>query len=364
MRKYFMLFPVLALFALTAGCGGSSGTTQGTVGTSTVKISIGEDGRTARISVEKFPLLARAGVFLRNLLEVEVASAAIPSDVTHITFTISAPDMTTITRDVQVAGKSSVSESFTVPNGANRRFLVEALYQEAVHYRKETFANLLGAPLTLVLDMEDVTPPSFKGLTTATAVSSSRIDLSWNPGTDNVTPASQLTYLVYMASSSGTENFNSPTFTTARGATSYSVAGLNPATTYYFVVRCSDGGNQDSNNVEISATTMRAADTSPPQFAGLVSATALASIAGGVNLTWSPASDDRTAADDIVYLVYMANTPGAQNFDSPSFTTAAGATAYSISGLYSGTYYFVVRARDSAGNADSNTVERSCTILY
>lgn len=364
MGKCAILFTVLFLFALTAGCGGDGGSGSGTVGTSMVQIHMGDRGRSARITVEKFPLLAKAGRLVRAILDAATASAAIPSDITHIVFTISAPDMTTITRDIPVAGKSSISESFVVPNGANRRFLVEALYRETVHYRKETFANLDGRPLTLVMDMEDVDPPSFRGVTAATAQSSSRIDLSWEPATDNVTPASQLTYLVYMASSAGGQNFQAPSFTTAPGATSYSVTGLNPATTYYFVVRCSDGGTRDANSVEVSATTMKVADTSPPRFAGLVSASVPAGAAGIAYLSWEPAADDGTETGALVYLVYMATKSGAQNFDSPNFTTPAGATSYSVGGLGSGTYYFVVRARDSAGNSDTNTVERSCTILY
>ena len=362
MRKPLMLLLALSLVTSVSGCGG--GSSSGSAGASTVNIRIGEDGKTACVSIEKYPLLSGLGGYMRRMLSPGDATAAIPSDITHIVFTISAPDMTTITRDVPVAGKSFISENFTVPNGGNRRFLVEAMNQRTVQYRKEASANLDGRPLTLVLNMEDVAPPSFAGLVSAKAASTTSIELSWAPGADNVTPSSQLTYLIYMSTNPGGENFSSPAFTTERGAVSYTVTGLKPDTTYYFVVRCSDveGGNQETNTVEKSATTARAPDTSPPTFEGLASATVPAGAEDRIDLSWNPASDNRTAANSMVYLIYMATSPGGENFASPSFTTQTGASSFSVTGLSPGTtYYFVVRARDEAGNTDSNTVEKSAT---
>lgn len=362
MRKPLMLLLALSLVTSVSGCGG--GSSSGSAGASTVNIRIGEDGKTACVSIEKYPLLSGLGGYMRRMLSPGEATAAIPSDITHIVFTISAPDMTTITRDVPVAGKSFISESFTIPNGGNRRFLVEAMNQRTVQYRKEASANLDGRPLTIVLDMEDVAPPSFAGLVSAKAASTTSIELSWAPGTDNVTPSSQLTYLIYMSTTPGGENFSSPAFTTERGAVSYTVTGLKPDTTYYFVVRCSDveGGNQETNAVEKSATTARAPNTSPPTFGGLASATVPAGAEDRIDLSWSPASDNRTAASSMVYLIYMTTSPGGENFASPGFTTQTGATSFSVTGLSPGTtYYFVVRARDEAGNTDSNRIEKSAT---
>ena len=43
----------------------------------------------------------------------------------------------------------------------------------------------------------------------------------------------------------------------------------------------------------------------------------------------------------------------------PTYTTPAGATSFTTPPLATDKYfYFVVRARDQAGNSDSNTVER------
>jgi hypothetical protein len=101
------------------------------------------------------------------------------------------------------------------------------------------------------------------------------------------------------------------------------------------------------------------ADASPPSFAGAVSATAYPSAIG---LAWEPASDDASSPAEIVYLVYQAESPGAQDFGQPVAITEPGATSHVVGGLpISTTFYYVVRARDAAGNVDQNTVEVSVT---
>ena len=55
----------------------------------------------------------------------------------------------------------------------------------------------------------------------------------------------------------------------------------------------------------------------------------------------------------------MATAAGAENFNLPSYATDPGVTSYTVMGLPTPgvDYYFVVRAHDTAGNMDSNTVE-------
>jgi hypothetical protein len=106
-------------------------------------------------------------------------------------------------------------------------------------------------------------------------------------------------------------------------------------------------------------------DRIPPKFAGLQSATTCipGPIGGGrttsYHLRWDPATDNVTPSSRIVYDVYQATTPGGEDFATPTYTTAPGATAFDTPPLATDkTFYFVVRARDRAGNRDSNTVER------
>ena len=104
--------------------------------------------------------------------------------------------------------------------------------------------------------------------------------------------------------------------------------------------------------------------TSGPSFAGLESAVACTpgpqrpGETTPFTLTWKPANDPVTPSAQIVYEVFMAATPGGEDFSSPSWITAPGVTSFRTPGLAShGTFYFVVRARDGAGKLDANTVE-------
>lgn len=104
-------------------------------------------------------------------------------------------------------------------------------------------------------------------------------------------------------------------------------------------------------------------DLIAPTFGGLQSAT---TCVGGpsrpgqmtqFNLSWHAATDDATPSSEIVYDVYVSSTSGGEMFARPSWTTAAGATSFRTPPVPA-VSYFVVRARDQAGNEDTNKVER------
>ena len=95
-------------------------------------------------------------------------------------------------------------------------------------------------------------------------------------------------------------------------------------------------------------------DITPPTFAGLVSALD-AGTGGSVLLNWNPATDP---SYPITYNIYMATTSGGQDFGTPDYITDL--TDFQVDGLTDNQdYYFVVRAKDSAGNEDSNLVEKT-----
>lgn len=97
------------------------------------------------------------------------------------------------------------------------------------------------------VNTSDTTPPSVPAGVGATAVSSTRIDLSWSASTDNVGVAS---YRVYRGGS---------LLATVTG-TSYSDTGLAASTSYTYNVSAVDGaGNASSPSADSSATTAAAA---------------------------------------------------------------------------------------------------------
>jgi hypothetical protein len=105
-------------------------------------------------------------------------------------------------------------------------------------------------------------------------------------------------------------------------------------------------------------------DRTPPTFAGLQSATTC--IPGPIDgqtasyrLSWDPARDDVTPAKQLVYDIYQTTKSGGEDFSAPTYTVRHGATTFASPPLPANQqFYFVVRARDRAGNQDSNLVER------
>jgi hypothetical protein len=106
-------------------------------------------------------------------------------------------------------------------------------------------------------------------------------------------------------------------------------------------------------------------DHQPPTFAGLTRAFACTpgpQRPGQITpftLGWQPATDNTAPANQIVYEIYYATTPGGEDYAHPTWTTSPGVTGFRTPGLPShADAYFVVRAQDAAGNQDSNTREQ------
>ena len=109
-------------------------------------------------------------------------------------------------------------------------------------------------------------------------------------------------------------------------------------------------------------------DRTPPLFAGLRSATTCipGPVGGGermssFRLVWPAAKDNVTRPSRIAYDIYQTTSPNGENFSRATYTTRRGVTSFVTPQLPStetDTYYFVVRARDAAGNRDRNRRER------
>ena len=194
----------------------------------------------------------------------------------------------------------------------------------------------------------DTVPPVFSGISLATDDNSNgKINLSWSPAIDSSSP---ITYNIIIPLFPG-QNFAVPNATTTN--TSYQVNNLTNNQTYYFVVRAQDAqGNEETNAVELSTAPTK--ELMPPVFSGLSSAVDTQG-GGTVNLTWNPATD---SSSPITYNIYYSTVSQGQNFAVPNISTTN--TSYSVSGLVDNQeYFFTVRAKDSAGNEETNTVELS-----
>jgi len=109
--------------------------------------------------------------------------------------------------------------------------------------------------------------PTFAGLISATTCPSptpaprvlprpNSYTLTWKAATDPVTPSAQIVYDIFVATTSGAENYAQPSYTTAAGATSFVTPATARNTALFFVVRARNAaGHEDRNTVEREGVT-------------------------------------------------------------------------------------------------------------
>src|SRR6267143_1734098 len=151
----------------------------------------------------------------------------------------------------------------------------------------------------------DTTPPSAPTGLTASAVSSSQINLSWTASSDNV-------------GVSGYRVFRNGAQIATTSATSFTNTGLSPSTTYTYAVAAFDAaGNLSARSSPASATTPAAPDTTPPSVPTGLTTNAVSS--SQINLSWTASSDNVGVSG------YRVFRNGAQiaTTSATSFTTRA-----------------------------------------
>jgi chitodextrinase len=164
---------------------------------------------------------------------------------------------------------------------------------------------------------------------TATAVSTSRIAVSWSGATDNVGVTGYRVFRdgVQIAEQTGTTY----TDTTASPDTSYS----------YTVVALDAAGNVSPPSAPVTVSTTGAPDGTPPTQPGSLTATAPSS--SQVNLSWSASTDNVGVTGYKIYrngTLLSSTPPGGTPPTSYTDDTATPGTAYTYS----------VSAVDAAGN--------------
>ena len=191
---------------------------------------------------------------------------------------------------------------------------------------------------TYIPPVPDTEAPSVPGSVSATAVSATQIDITWNASIDNVSVAG---YKIYRAGSQiGTSSL-----------TSYSDTGLSPSTSYTYTVEAYDAAGNSSLSGQVSATTLPSPgpDTEAPSVPSGASATAISS--SQISLSWSSSTDNIGVAG---YYIYREG----------SKIDASSSTSYTDSGLTTATTYsFSISAYDAAGNESGESLSTSATTL-
>ncbi len=210
---------------------------------------------------------------------------------------------------------------------------------------------------------QDLKAPTFSGAQSIERLSPTSTKVSWNAASDDSSAVSAIVYDVYVATTSGGQDFSTPTATTEPGALSYTLDGLTANVDPFVVVRARDeAANRDENRKEVTTSSAQTMDDEEPDFDGAEKATR--ETPTSIKVEWYAATDNRSDAAKIVYDLYLSEYPSGQDFDDPDATAPAGATSFTLTNLVENKdYYIVVRARDEAGNSDENE-EEVTTFVY
>ena len=205
------------------------------------------------------------------------------------------------------------------------------------------------AALVLAVSAADTTAPSIPTGLSATAVSSSQINLSWTASTDPDNAASQISYTVYR---NGTQ-----VGTTAAGVNSYADTGLTASTSYTYTVSASDPAHNTSvQSASVIGTTLAATGTlGTPKFGQQNYATPQ-SAKSTVPVTFTSA---QTAGNLNVVVVgwndTTATVSSVTNSKGNVYTLAVGPTVRS--GQLSQAIYYAKNIQAAAANTNTVTVQ-------
>jgi chitodextrinase len=254
-----------------------------------------------------------------------------------VTFTNTSTDNGTIVENLWDFGEgvpnTSVSPTYTYQKAGNYRVTLVVWDNEGRASLKQQTINVFAGP-------PDTQAPTAPTNLSAPTKSNVTVNLSWSASTDNV---GVYGYEVYRGGTLiGT--------TTGANATTFTVTGLTPSTTYSFTVKAKDAaGNVSAASNTLNVTT-DAGDTQPPTAPTNLAVTGKTDTS--VSLFWSASSDNMGVTGyDIYYGTTLAGS-----------TTGANATSYTVNGLApSTTYTFTVKAKDASNNVSAASNSATAT---
>jgi lysophospholipase L1-like esterase len=202
----------------------------------------------------------------------------------------------------------------------------------------QTFAGYANYWVDVVfMPVQSPQPPPTPTGVSASAVSASRIDVSWSD------VAGETGYRLERSAdgSTGWTTIATPN----QDVTSYSDTGLSTGTTYYYRVIASNAGGDSAPSAVVSATTLAGQDTIAPTAPANLKATGAKR---KINLGWT-GSSDAGGSGLAGYEVWRATTSTGP-FAHIATTNASTASFSDASALSGTTYWYYVLAFDGAGN--------------
>jgi chitodextrinase len=191
----------------------------------------------------------------------------------------------------------------------------------------------------------DTTPPSVPTGLSATAVSSTQINLSWTASTDNV-------------GVTGYDVFRNGTQVGTTATTSYQDTGLTPDTTYSYTVAAYDAaGNVSAQSTAASATTT----TSTSTAVAFVQADDTGTINGNTTSIGSGESNRVLAHDTgightVVLIIQTLTYPNVTETDTVTSVTSGMGTFHFVNSYNDGADNEIWICTDTTGAADTITV--------
>jgi bacillolysin len=242
--------------------------------------------------------------------------------------------------DAGSMSKTEVSGTITIPTGLSglRRMRVSMKYN-AAQDACETFSygEVEDYNVNITSSTGDTEAPTVPSNLTASNITTTTVDLSWNASTDNVGVTA---YEVFQGSSS----LGEVTGTTAQ------ITGLTANTSYSFSVKAKDAaGNVSAASSAVNVTTLNDADTQAPTVPTNLAASNVTTTT--VDLSWNASTDNVGVT---AYEVFQG---------SSSLGEVTGTTAQ-VTGLTANTSYsFSVKAKDAAGNISAASSALNVTTL-
>lgn len=349
--KYTLLHLIIMFLICTvlASCGGSENSPQGNSG---------------------------AGIDFQLKWPVAKSVGSMPSSVVKVRMSVSAPDMTTITKDFDAsAGRGSIAN---VPAGSSRTisFLGLDLSSKPVYEGAVTNVTL-EAGITYYCDpvtMRPAVPPAAPtSLSFSSPVAYNRLNLVWIDNANNETG-----YIIERSATSGGP-YKELT-TTPPDAVSYGDTTVLASTTYFYRIRATNNfGNSEYSN-EISVTTpersfsisgsvtcggipLVGVTISTPNLTGVISGTdGNFSLIGGrqnTSYTLTPGRTGYTFSPGSQTVNIIAADIASVNFSATPSTTPAVPTGLQATAV--STTRISLSWSDNANNESGYKIERSTT---
>ncbi len=205
-------------------------------------------------------------------------------------------------------------------------------------------ARTMGAP------PPDTEPPGAPGTLTATATSSSQIDLSWQAATDNVAVT---LYRIESCDGAGCSDYSEIATTSS---TSFANSGLSASTSYSYRVRAQDAvPNVGDYSNTASATTPAPPDTEAPSAPGDADCDRDSS-SSQIEVTWQAATDNVAV---MLYRIERCEGTGCSDFAEIALSTST--THIDTGRSPSTSYSYRVRAQDAVPNVGDYSNTASAT---